>query len=93
MPSNRGATTLKRSRPARHPMHEYDALPDPLRVWVSNAMLPWRSKSVKGAYDKALAQTGDAQAALKALDALQQRLIAKDANKIWGADHPDAHVS
>lgn len=93
MPSNRGSTSLKRSRPARHPMQEFDALPDALRTWTANAMLPWRSKSVKGAYDKAFAETGDTQAALDALDRLQRKLVAKDASRVWGDDHPDANLA
>lgn len=88
MSRNRGETSLRRKRHRANPMREYDRLPIELRQWLSSAILPWRAKSVKQAYDKALSRTGDPAHAIKELDALQQRLIAKDAVKIWGEQYP-----
>lgn len=69
-------------------MHDYDRLPDDLRRWLSEAMLPWRARSVRRAYDKALARLGDREAALAELDRLQRQTVARDAAKVWGPDHP-----
>lgn len=90
MRRNRGATTLKTRRHSRNPMGEYDRLSPQLRAWVASAMLPWRAATVQRAYDKALARNGDPERALGELDRIQRQLVAKDALRIWGADHPDA---
>lgn len=90
MPGNRGTTTLKCKRHNRNRMSEFDRLPAELRIWVAGAVLPWRAGSVKSAYDKALSRHGDKQRALQELDALQAALVAKDASRVWGQDHPNA---
>lgn len=87
-PTNRGRTTLKRRRRGGNGMDEFDRLPKELRNWLASAALPWRPQSVQRAFAKAYASTGDRESALRELDAMQQRLIAKDARKVWGADHP-----
>jgi hypothetical protein len=71
-------------------MSDYDRLPAPLRNWVATAALPWRAKSVQSAYDKALKRTNDPARALQELDRLQQTLLAKDAQHVWGDQYPDA---
>lgn len=71
-------------------MREFDQLPEALRHWVASADLPWRAQSVRAAYDKALARTGDVERAFAALDEIQQALVAKDARRVWGAYHPAA---
>jgi len=86
MPSgNLGSTSLKSKRRSTNPMQDYDRLPAELRAWVATAALPWRAGSVRKSFEKALARTGSAQDALAELDALQDRLIAKDAKAVWGA--------
>ncbi|MEM7546477.1 MAG: DUF6525 family protein [Pseudomonadota bacterium] len=92
MPSNRGATSLKRKRTHENPMREYDRLPTELRHWLASASLPWRPRSVRRAFDQALSRTQDEAEALRELDRLQEHLIAKDASAIWGRDHPKAAV-
>ena len=81
---------MKRRRRATDKMGEYDRLTPELRAWLSSAMLPWRPKSVQRAYRAAYAKIGDAAGALKELDRMQKRLVAKDAQRIWGPEHPDA---
>ena len=81
-------TSLKRRQRCEDPMREYDRLPEPLRAWLATALLPWRPRSVRRAYDTAAARTGDAVAALAELDRMQARLIAKDAARVWGVAHP-----
>ncbi|MEM6679272.1 MAG: DUF6525 family protein [Pseudomonadota bacterium] len=69
-------------------MRDFDLLPAELRAWLAGAVLPWRPRSVRRSFERALARTGDRRLALAELDRLQQRLIARDARQIWGADHP-----
>ena len=88
MPRNQGKTSLKRRYTRGNPMRDYDRLPPELRVWLSQAVLPWRAGSVQKAYDRAMARTGDPKRAMAALDALQDSLIAKDAANVWGEDYP-----
>ena len=87
MASNRGASSLK-CRRAKNPMRDFDRLPVELRHWVAGAMLPWRAATVRAAYEKAMERTGDPERALEELDALQARLVAKDASRIWGDAYP-----
>lgn len=88
--SNRGQTSLKRRRRNEDKMQDYDRLPAELRTWLSSAALPWRPRSVRQTYERALAKTQSRDKALDELDRIQKRLIAKDARTIWGDDHPDA---
>ncbi|WP_147126652.1 DUF6525 family protein [Shimia ponticola] len=88
---NRGATTLRTRRCRGNPLAEYDSLPPELRRWVSEAALPWGAQSVRTAYQKALARTGDKTRALQELDAIERRLVAKDAGKVWMGTHPATH--
>jgi hypothetical protein len=88
MRGNRGKTSLRVRRRCEDPMREFDRLPAELRVWLASAALPWRPRSVRRAYDKALAATGDRSAALDRLTELQGRIVARDAAAIWGPDHP-----
>lgn len=90
MTRNLGKTSLRRRRRANDPMREFDHLPPALRAWVADASLPWRAGSVKAAFEKALERTGDADMALQELDRIQSNLIAKDARKVWGHNHPHA---
>ncbi|MEM6758025.1 MAG: DUF6525 family protein [Pseudomonadota bacterium] len=90
MPTNRGTTSLKSRRRAADPMREFDALPPELRQWVAAGMRPWRAGSVRRTYAQAMARTGDAESALKELDRLERAAVARDARKVWGADHPEA---
>lgn len=90
MTRNIGQTSLKSKRRCAHPMSEYDRLPANLRSWVARAVLPWRAQSVRLAYDRALARTGTVERALRELDSIQARLIAKDSALVWGPEHPQA---
>ena len=92
MSRNRGKTSLRCKRRSENPMAEYDRLPAELRHWLAGAVLPWRAQSVRRAFDSALARTGSRAEALKALDALQDRPVARDAQKIWGQAHPAART-
>ena len=85
---NRGTTSLKLKRRNEDPMREFDRLPADLRLWLTSAKLPWRPRSVRRAFDQAFARTRDAELALRELDALEARLVAKDGPKVWGDEYP-----
>ncbi|MEM8592190.1 MAG: DUF6525 family protein [Pseudomonadota bacterium] len=88
--NNSGATSLKRRRHRADPMGEYDRLPKELRAWLATAILPWSATSARQAFTKALGRTRDPALALQELDALQAKLISRDASAVWGGDYPDA---
>ena len=90
MRGNQGATSLKLKRRNEDPMLEFDRLPAELRCWLASAVLPWRPRSVRRAYEIALARTRDKTSALGELDRIQEQLISNDATKVWGKDHPCA---
>jgi len=93
MSRNLGQTSLKRRRKSGNAMQAFDRLPAELRGWLSTAVLPWHPQSVRRIYAKAFARTRDRAEALEELDRIQDRRIAQDARKIWGAEHPAASVS
>ena len=76
---NLGQTKLRKRRRRDDPMREFDRLPPQLRHWLAYAALPWRPRSVRRAYDRALAQTGDPTYALAELERLQTVKLTKDA--------------
>lgn len=79
MGRNLGQTRLRKRRRLEDPMREFDRLPAILRSWLSEAALPWRPRSVHRAYTRALARSGNPEAALSELDRLEtQRLGADD---------------
>jgi hypothetical protein len=88
MRGNRGKTSLKLKRRNEDPMREFDRLPAELRAWLASAVLPWRPRSVRRAFDRAMARTHDRSRALEELDRLQDKLVAKDAREVWGHKHP-----
>lgn len=90
MSGNRGQTALRCRRRTGCSMREYDRLPAELRAWLAVAILPWAPRSARRAYDRALSRTASPRQALQELDRIQARLVAKDAGRIWGRDHPDA---
>lgn len=77
--SNLGQTKLRKRRSREDPMRAFDNLPPLLRQWLANAALPWRPRSVKRAYERALSQTGDPVRALAELERLQAAKLARDA--------------
>lgn len=73
------ATGLRRRHRAAQPMVEFDRLPPAARAWLRTAILPWSARSVGRRWAEALARSGgDEDAACRALDALELRLIARD---------------
>lgn len=80
------SSRLPRSKPAS--MRAFDRLPPRLRNWLHQAALPWSAASALALWQRALRETGCETAALARLSATEARLIARDAQAVWGPDHP-----
>lgn len=59
-------------------MRDYDALPAPLRHWLSQAMLPWSPSSVRRVWARACASGLTTEEALQRLSSAEARMIARD---------------
>lgn len=82
------ATRLKCRLRAR-PMERYDRLPVALRHWLAQAALPWSPHSAHRLWLRLhREEVGDVQAMLRRMQLAEQRMLARDGPKIWGADHP-----
>ncbi|MDF1668959.1 MAG: DUF6525 family protein [Roseovarius sp.] len=78
MSRNLGATSLPCKRRQHDPMRSYDALPPPLRAWLSQAALPWSTASARRLWKRAKAQGHDTHAALQILSRAEERTLARD---------------
>lgn len=78
MTGNLGATTLKRRHRSVNPMRSYDALPQPLRLWLADAALPWSPASCKRIWDKARRNGQDFNDAISTLARAEQKTLARD---------------
>jgi hypothetical protein len=88
---NLGQTSLRRRCRDGDPMRIYDRLPPELRAWLCTAALPWSPASARRAYAAAMARSGsDPAQSLAQLELLQRRLLARDAARVWGPQHPAA---
>ena len=75
---NLGATTIPRKRRNANPMQEFDALPAPLRIWLSKAALPWSATSAMRIWSKAKAKGLSPNEALQTLVKAEARTLARD---------------
>ncbi len=82
MSTNIGSTSLRSKKRNGNPMNSYDQLPAPLRVWLSQAVLPWSPKSAKRIWIKALSNGKSADGALMALQTAEERTLAKDKDRM-----------
>ncbi|WP_076533147.1 DUF6525 family protein [Gemmobacter megaterium] len=80
------STRLPRRKAA--PMSAFDRLPSGLRNWLHQAVLPWSAASALRAWQRALRDCGCETTARARLSAMEARLIARDAARIWGPAHP-----
>lgn len=78
MNRNLGATTLRRKRRADDPMRSYDALPEPVRHWLSQAALPWSPTSARRLWKNARAKGLSTQDAIQALSRAEAHTLARD---------------
>ncbi|WP_368039908.1 DUF6525 family protein [Ruegeria atlantica] len=56
MSGNLGQSSLHRKRRSGDPMSAYDGLPAPLRLWLSEAALPWLAASARRLWSKSRAK-------------------------------------
>lgn len=82
MNRNLGATSLRRKRRSTDPMQGYDALPEPLRNWLSQAALPWSPTSAQRIWKRVQANGQSVQDALSALSYAEARTLARDRHSI-----------
>lgn len=78
MNRNLGQTSLRRRRRSVDPMHTYDALPTPLRHWLSQAALPWSPTSARKIWQRAQAKGLTADHALALLHRSEAQTLARD---------------
>lgn len=61
-------------------MQVYDALPAPLRQWLSQASLPWSPNSAKRIWEKANTKGLSVDEALTSLSLAEEKTLARDRN-------------
>lgn len=81
---------LRRRVRQGNPMARYDALPEGLRHWLSEAALPWSPASALRLWQQAIAEGAGPEGARARLSRAEAALLARDACRIWGAGHPQA---
>lgn len=89
--TNRGATRLRTRRRSEDPMRAYDALPGPIRSWLSKAALPWSPASCRRIVRRARARGESIDAILARLDRAQQDMLARDRHALQQLADP-AHA-
>jgi hypothetical protein len=78
MTRNLGETSLRRKRRSGDPMRSYDALPEPLRHWLSQAALPWSVASARRVWTQARSRGLGPEDALSVLAQAEARTLARD---------------
>ena len=80
-----------RARWAAHtPMSAHDALPAPLRRWLTEAALPWSIPSAKRAWKNAMRTYKNEGAALAYLSRVEAATLRREAAQVWGKSHPSS---
>ena len=90
--STLGATGLRRRRRAADPMREFDALPPPLRRWLSTAALPWSPASCRRIWLRAKARGEPPEAILARLERAQAKRLEAE-RRPTPPPHDPGHVS
>ncbi len=75
--SNRGRTDLKVRRRNEDQMRAYDALPAPVRHWLSQAAMPWSPASCRRILHNAKVRGEDMEQVLARLDHAERQTLAK----------------
>ncbi|OUD08386.1 hypothetical protein BVC71_12805 [Marivivens niveibacter] len=78
MNRNLGQTSLRRRRRNGDPMSSFDALPAPVRHWVSQAALPWSPASVRRIWSKSRAKGLSDDDVIVVLGEAEARTLTKD---------------
>lgn len=77
MTGNLGETPYRLRRRAADPMRTYDALPAPLRAWLSQAVLPWSPASCRRIWLKARAEGANLDSILERLDRAERQTLSR----------------
>jgi len=85
MTGNLGSTSLKRRRRKTDPMIAYDLLPQPLRSWLADAVLPWSPKSCKRIWDNAQANGLSVDEIIVMLTEVERNNLSRDKYRILKA--------
>ena len=85
MTGNLGSTSLKRRRRKTDPMIAYDLLPQPLRSWLADAVLPWSPKSCKRIWDNAQANGLSVDETIVMLTEVERNNLSRDKYRILKA--------
>ncbi|MBB95427.1 MAG: hypothetical protein CML68_12650 [Rhodobacteraceae bacterium] len=80
--ANLGAVRQPRRRRQGCPMQAYDALPEPLRVWLSQAALPWSPASCRRIWRKARARGEGVEDVLARLDRAERHALLREGSGI-----------
>ncbi len=59
-------------------MRDFDALPEPLRRWLADAILPWSARSCRRIWQRSVASGEGFDALLARLDQAQRQTLARD---------------
>lgn len=81
MTQNLGETNLRLRRRVGHPMQEFDQLPKPLRKWLTEAILPWSTVSVRRVWCKSIRKGLSFEEALNVLDKSEENTMKKQRSK------------
>ena len=82
MTQNLGEINISLRRRVGHPMHEFDQLPKPLRKWLTEAILPWSTVSVRRVWFKSIRKGLSFEEALNVLDKSEECTMKKQRSKI-----------
>ncbi|MEM1074170.1 MAG: DUF6525 family protein [Pseudomonadota bacterium] len=77
MNGNLGKTRLRRRRGRDDPMRTFDALPAPLRKWLSEAALPWSPVSARRLWNRARSKGLTIEETLFSLSQAETRTLAR----------------
>lgn len=78
MKRNLGQTSLRGKSRTGNIMRSFDQLPKPLRLWLTNAALPWSPASAKKIWKKSMSDGLNVDEALARLTQAEQRSLARD---------------
>ncbi|MBF5077749.1 hypothetical protein F1642_00305 [Paracoccus sp. NBH48] len=76
--ANLGRTAQRQRRRTRDPMAAFDALPAPLRAWLSRAALPWSPTSCLRIWQRQRARGATIDQILATLDRAEARALARE---------------
>ncbi|GAA6158917.1 DUF6525 family protein [Ruegeria sp. HU-ET01832] len=78
MSGNLEQSSLRRKRRTRDPMSAFDGLPAPLRLWLSEAALPWSPVSARRLWSKSCAKGLTEEETQASLNVAEAKTLARD---------------